>query len=477
MKNSSYRKYWRIVLVLFIVGIMALAPGLAANDFDGFVEWGGYPQGADSEEPGYIGDGPRTEDGWIHWVLTGNNSNIEYAEVILGGTGSGEYPAEEDSYGSGSLHFFTPYFELDGLEAIAYYTGTAANNVQLIISDYYSGTGEEELIVSKTVETFFTRQHLWDIDKEVTTENEEFLDSDPKIWLFIDGSGDELATWNIDVTYLGFEDSDFNVSGTVTIENTGTIPAVLTGYEDFLGGVEIDVDFGVDFPHILAEGETLEGTYSEEGFFEGMNEVTIMTTKDEYSADAEILWEDPDEEINAVVTIEDDSDFFGLEELGTVDSADLLEGDVVNFNYDHLFEYGLYEGPAVIENTAKIVESGQKASAILKINTQEFIYESAWAKGDGAVSFTDSGFSNWGWTNPIEEGTHEMDLWAGAAQSDTSKGTLVGTVTVVYNGGIDVTFNLDYGHTLEESHVYAGDDMFPQQRVNQQNILAQIPHF
>ena len=117
-------------------------------------------------------------------------------------------------------------------------------------------------------------------------------------------------------------------------------------------------------------------------------------------------------------------------------------------------------------------------SIILKINTQDFIYESAWAKGNDAVSFTDNGFSNWGWTNPIVPGEYTWDLWAGAAQSDTSKGELVGTVTVVYDDfdySVTVDFNVDFPYSLEETHVYAGYDMFPQQQRGRNTVDTVAP--
>jgi len=59
--------------------------------------------------------------------------------------------------------------------------------------------------------------------------------------LYTDGSGDETATWTVDVTYDGYTDSDFVIYGEITISNPNdnavTIDSVvddlgLTGYED-----------------------------------------------------------------------------------------------------------------------------------------------------------------------------------------------------------------------------------------------------
>ena len=327
----------------------------------------------------------------------------------------------------------------------------------------------EDLTVTKDVVTYFEREHFWDIEKWVETENGYTVDEGiAKIWLFIDGSGNETATWTVDVTYEGSVDSGFNVSGSITIENTGDLDAVITGVVDVLGGTAIDVDFDVAFPYTLPVGETLTGTYSEEGYFEGFNEVTVTTEQDVYSASEEIIWGDPDEEINATVNIKDISELFGEVDLGTVTAPN---GD--QFTYDKLFAYEEYDecGSYQYDNTAIIVETGQYAEATLKVNVQCYETDSAWAKGDNPVpaktvlSFCDNGFSNWGWTNLIEPGKYNWDLWAGAAQCDTDKGTLVGWVVVNYDGTtVDVQFYTYPGYSIEETHVYAGYDMFPQQQ-------------
>jgi hypothetical protein len=85
-------------------------------------------------------------------------------------------------------------------------------------------------------------------------------------------------------------------------------------------------------------------------------------------------------------------------------------------------------------------------------------YETAYAKGDAPTCFIGLGFGNWGWTNgPIGEGSYEWELWAAAGQCDTSRGTLVGKVTVAYaDGAVTVTPALATGVTLSELHVYAG---------------------
>jgi len=341
-------------------------------------------------------------------------------------------------------------------------TATIVETEQSASSILYINIRCEDLLVTKEVDTYFERTHEWDIAKMVETENEEFLDGVPKIWLYADGSGNEIATWTIDVTYEGAVDSDWNVSGRIFITNIDELDAVILSVVDELGGTPIDVDCPVTFPYTLPEGETLTCTYDEDGYFEGLNEVTVTTQRAIYEAFADIVWGEPDEVYYETVNIEDISDLFGTVNLGSVTAPDGAQ-----FTYSKAFAWGDYdpdkcEIPYMYANTATIIETGQSASATLKVNVQCVFDESAWAKGDPNVPFCEY-FSNWGWTNPIGPGTYEWPLWAGAAQCDTSKGTLVGSVTVVYNGDgmVTVTYNVAAPYFLESTAVYADIGMFP----------------
>jgi hypothetical protein len=74
-------------------------------------------------------------------------------------------------------------------------------------------------------------------------------------------------------------------------------------------------------------------------------------------------------------------------------------------------------------------------------------------------------FSNWGWTNgQIQDaGVYTWDIYAGAGQCDLSKGTVVGTLTLDYDGvsTAQVTYSMDPGFTMSETHLYIGSDPFP----------------
>jgi hypothetical protein len=84
---------------------------------------------------------------------------------------------------------------------------------------------------------------------------------------------------------------------------------------------------------------------------------------------------------------------------------------------------------------------------------QEFDFD-----GDGRPDF-----QRWGWTNgPLEAGEYEFQIYAGAGQCDLSKGTLVGSLTVNYDGSsATVTYTMKPGYYLEETHLYVGNDVLP----------------
>ena len=76
----------------------------------------------------------------------------------------------------------------------------------------------------------------------------------------------------------------------------------------------------------------------------------------------------------------------------------------------------------------------------------------------------------WGWTNgPYDPGTYTFKLYAGAGLCDVSKGTLVGKVSMIYDGSTaNVTYTLlgknpqtGIPYTLREVHLYVGGEEFP----------------
>jgi hypothetical protein len=400
--------------------------------------------------------------GWL-FILTspfdGSGSVLTYA---FEGGPSGSVSGTFKGGGVGSYHYIV-YTAIDArLLSASATNGTDKSN--LTVSHCRQTPAFEELTVSKTVVTSYTRTHHWSINKDVDPD---------ELYLYVPGQGESYpssgtATWTVDVTYEGSEDSDWNVSGTITIRNTGNLSAVITSIEDLLAGSSIPVDCGVSLPYTFGVGGTLNCTYDEDGYVEGVNVVTVTTQEDSYSSpEVAIVWGDPTTEIDKTVTITDESDLFGEVELGEVTAPDDAQ-----FTYTKDFDWEDYGdedcGDHTYDNIAKVIGDNDalldEAGASIEVHVQCHVPETAYGLGTNPTCFIPQ-FSNWGWTNHIatKPTVETWELWAGAGQCDTSKGTLVGSVTVTYgaDGYVDAAYNVSLPFTIIETHVYAGTDQYP----------------
>jgi hypothetical protein len=473
----------------------AADPVLVSGAVTDTQDWSG--QGSDSEKCRIPNaDDPRFDLyegglGWIHWVFSTKGGSTDARLTI----GADVYEPGEPLVAN-AWHFYTPFAEIalvDGVWTVGghpvkidLFGGARGPGNGLVISDYCPGR-EIALDVRKTAYTEFLRTHAWDIDKKVETEKGyELEDGTPKIWLYTDGTGDEKATWTVRVSYDGYTDSDFVVFGDIEIENISTSGKVITSITDDLGfpGYDnVNVDCGEDFalPYTIAVGEVLECTYRvefedgevEEGDF-GTNAVTVVVDNDPttYGDTADWEFDEPTNEHLECVTITDTNPGFAAKYVPPVtvcvDDEAIEDDGYVDFTYDEDFAFTDFEecGAFRYPNIAEIVETKQTDDALLKVNVQCYLYESAWAKGFGEgvtpYAFCEYGFANWGWSNAITnpyEGS--WPVYAGAGQCDVSKGTLVGTFEVEYNGDFSYEFKIDEEFATEGAAVYADEDMFP----------------
>ncbi len=77
------------------------------------------------------------------------------------------------------------------------------------------------------------------------------------------------------------------------------------------------------------------------------------------------------------------------------------------------------------------------------------------------IDIPDEGINRWGWTNgAYGPGTYYLDIYAGAGQCDITNGTLVGLLTVVYDGAIaTVTYETCGDYKMDEVHLYVGNNI------------------
>ncbi len=110
-----------------------------------------------------------------------------------------------------------------------------------------------QLEVTKTAETSFTRTYTWTISKT----------ADPSVVILSSGTSTETVSYSI-VLSATYKDSDWKVTGKITIYNPAPIDTVITDIEDIVSpNIEATIDFGsVTFPYTLGAGKTLTLTYS-----------------------------------------------------------------------------------------------------------------------------------------------------------------------------------------------------------------------
>lgn len=89
-----------------------------------------------------------------------------------------------------------------------------------------------------------------------------------------------------------------------------------------------------------------------------------------------------------------------------------------------------------------------------------------------ATCFLNLGFTKWGWTNgPLGPGHYVFQLWAGAADCNTSKGRLVGQVIVDYDGSTAVvTYQIYEGNWMTAMHLYVGSNRLPKDKKGNETV-------
>jgi len=153
---------------------------------------------------------------------------------------------------------------------------------------------------------------------------------------------------------------------------------------------------------------------------------------------------------------------------------------------------GIYEGQSIPQNGEAIgavhvhVEQSAAQNAVytftVSITTECQIQTCGTAyayNASYATCFLDLGFTKWGWTNgPLGAGFYVFQLWAGAADCDTSKGRLVGQVTVNYDGSTAVvTYQIYEGNWITAIHLYVGNNHLPRDKKGVETVTpGQYPY-
>jgi len=273
------------------------------------------------------------------------------------------------------------------------------------------------LTVTKDAVATFTRTYNWTIDKSV----------EPATWDLFRGD-DGTSEYTIEVHKTGYTDSDWAVTGTITVENDGGADAELSGVDDQIDGVgAATVSCPVSFPYTLAQGATLT-TYSSDlpDGAQRTNTATASVSGDgSFSGEAEIIFGDPTTEVNASINVDDthaDGDF------GPV-SDDFTQTYSRTFTCDG--DAGTHD------NTATIVETGQSDDASVTVNCHALVVTK-----DASTSVT----RTWSWT--IDKVIDPTCFLPSGGYDDSATPP---TATVQQNEQLDVCYDITIDATSVDS--------------------------
>lgn len=117
----------------------------------------------------------------------------------------------------------------------------------------YSNSPAYELTITKTVQRFFKRKYIWHIDKYC-------LGPDPLVL----EPGQVFDYPFMVETYASHDDSNWRISGDISVYNTTPVAAVITGITDLItpGNIPVTANCNVSFPHTLQPGQSLGCSYS-----------------------------------------------------------------------------------------------------------------------------------------------------------------------------------------------------------------------
>ena len=227
------------------------------------------------------------------------------------------------------------------------------------VQDYPSDSGFEEwkvktypyVTVSKTANTTFTRTFPWTIDKSVT----------PATWnLFTGDTG--TSDYTVTLTKGTGVDSAWAVSGTISINNPGTLDAVISSVSDVISGAPTTATVVCpwSFPHTLAAGASTSCTYSTplpNGTSQTNTATVTLSAGTVFTGTAAVTFGSPTTTVNGTVHVTDT--YAG----GPQHQAFSSSGSAT---YSRTFACDADEGSH--GNTATIDETSQSDSASVTVN-------------------------------------------------------------------------------------------------------------
>lgn len=343
------------------------------------------------------------------------------------------------------------------------------------------------LLIEKTAETSYNLRYSWEIDKKPNAEYDLF-------------KGDEVKhDYVVKVTKGKGIPEDIMVWGTITIYNPAKATAVIESITDVIPGYNnVELTCNVTFPYHLAAGETLKCTYKAklDNLKSLVNTVTVVTSGkvDGGKATADIKFGEPDKVFDNEITVIDS--YKG--ELGKTNKSTSWEYSRTLSCFDADNEFIEKE---TYHNTATIKETGQKASAYVKVTcwelevakdaktsfdrTYTWEIEKEHDAGDDCLILSEGQLYEVNYTVTVTA-VYEDDNWAVKGKITVKNPAPIDAVInslkdVIVPGGIDadVKCNVEFPYTLKakESFTCSYSAILPDAKTRENKATAVLQNF
>jgi hypothetical protein len=294
---------------------------------------------------------------YLHWVL--NISGTLSTPPTLVVNGSTPYVSVTNG---GSLHFYTPFISLANTSntyADLQITSIVGNAKWVLTVSHGCNAGalQDDLIVSKTASTSLTRTFKWKLEK-----------TSPLASHIYGSPGSELTIpYNIVVTSLPFQDSDWKCDGQITIENPNASSFTFDSLSDVISPSDTEIVTVDTSGGIVLAGKSIKRNYS----------VTFLSnpTTTEFTNTATVNWTGQ----NTPNTSASDSVGFNFTDDETIinevnKTITVTDGeDVYTFDWIHQGKKQAFQHEQIttvsdecqtVENTATIDETDQASNTV-----------------------------------------------------------------------------------------------------------------
>ncbi len=236
-------------------------------------------------------------------------------------------------------------------------TGSASQTVTVCVG--------VDLTVSKTATPSFTRTYNWSIAKSVDKTLVEQV-----------GGGTATFNYTVNVSETGFKDSDWQVTGKITVTNPNDWEAITADVSDAVdngGTCNVSGGSGVSVPASSSVTLDYTCTYaSAPSPSSGTNTATakwdstkFFTPDGSASGTADFTFGAPTNLVNQMVTVTDTFNSVTMT-LGTLTATDTQPFASKAFTYSHTVNVPTFNC-VTYPNTATIVETGQTAKASVEV--------------------------------------------------------------------------------------------------------------